>query len=219
MELLAVRLARLITLFPTDEINPRGRTLMPDITPAFVKRYGFLKYPQTYAEFDETKGVTFEGGYWKSIAVDRIVLYNNGVMVDTRSSTSDSEKVLEDALIWAAENFGLTYHPEMLARKAYLSELEVKCEARIEMLNPQLKSFAKRLSERASSSAGQNLSYEAFSIGFNFDSAFAKAFSGPMRFERLTDVPYSDNKYFTSAPVPTDAHMLFLDELEAILRG
>jgi hypothetical protein len=199
-------------------LNPRGRSLVEAI-PAFVERYTFLKYPQKYEDFDETSGVRFEGGTWNGIAVDRMVFYNTGIMVDTRSSTDDSQKVLEDALTWASSTFGLTYKPEMLQRRAYLSELDVKCDVPFEGLNPHLGELSRKLSDKASSLSGQTLAYQPSAIVLNFDSTFTKAVAGPFRFERLVDIPSGDNKYYTSAPLPTDAHLEFLEEFEAILKS
>jgi hypothetical protein len=218
MELLSVRTARLLTFFLTDEINPRGRSLIHEVIPTFVERYKFVKYPQKYEEFDGANGIRFEGGTWNGLETS-IVLYNNGVMVDTRSSTDDSEKILEDALKWAAETFGLTYKPEMLKRKAYLSELDVKCDTPLEAINPKLDAFIGKLTDTVTRLTGQRLVYNAAALWLNFDSSFAKGPAGAMRIERLVDVPFSENKYYASAPLPTNTHLEFLEEFEAILRA
>jgi hypothetical protein len=218
MELLSIRTARLLAFFPTDEINPRGRSIIHDVFPAFVERYKFIKFPQKAEEFDETNGVRFENGTWNGLDTT-IVIYNNGIMVDTRSSTDDSEKVLEDALKWAADTFGLTYQPEMLARKAYLSELDVKCDIPLEALNPKLEAFVNKLTQTVSGLTGQSLNFKASALWINFDSAFAKGPASPFRFERLVEIPFAENKYYAGAPLPTKTHLEFLEELEAVLKS
>src|SRR5438105_15860751 len=102
MELLAVRLARFVTFFPTEELNPRCRSLGNDFLPAFIERYEFRKYPEKPDDFDGEKGMKFELGRWNDVAIIQLVLYNGGIVVDTKSSTEDSEAILKDALVWAA---------------------------------------------------------------------------------------------------------------------
>ncbi len=218
MELLGVRTARLLTFFPTDEINPRGRSLIHEVIPAFVERYKFLKYPQKFEDFDETKGIRFDSGVWNDLEVT-IVLYNNGVMVDTRSSTDDSERILEDALTWAADTFGLVYKPDMLTRKAYLSELDLKCQTPLDALNPKLEAFVNKLSHLVGQQTGHTFDYKAAALWLNFDTAFNKGPGGAFRVERLVDIPFSENKYYSSAPLPTNTHLEFLEEFEAILKA
>jgi len=218
MELLSVRTARLLVFFPTNELNPHGRALIQDVFPAFVERYHFAKYPQKYEEFDESNGVRFENGAWNGLQCT-IVIYHNGILVDTRSSSDDSETILEDALKWGADSFGLVYKPEMLMRKAYLSELDIKCDIPLESLNSKLDAFVNKLSTTVSQLTGQNLNYKADALRLNFDTAFSKGPAGPMRIERLAEVPFAENKYYVSAPLPTKLHLEFLEEFESILKG
>lgn len=219
MELLAVRTARLITLFPTEELNPRGRAVIFDVAPALVERYNFLKHPQNFEEFDEQKGITFEGGRWNDLAIDRITIYTNGILVDTRSSTDDSEKILVDALSWAAESFGFVYKPEMIKQRLYLSELLVRSEVALNALNPKLKVLSEWLSKTVSNILGQPLNYEAVGIGFNFDPFATKHTPTSLRIERLSEATFSENKYYTTAPLPTNEHIKFLEDFEAALKG
>ncbi len=218
MELLSVRTARVLAFFPTGEINPRGRSLIHEVVPAFVERYKFVKYPQKFEEFDESKGVRFEGGVWNNLETT-VVLYNNGIQVDARSSTDDSELILEDALKWAADTFGLIYKPAMLTRKAYLSELDVACETPLDALNPKLNAFVDKLSKTVGQWTGHTFDFKTVAFWLNFDTAFNKGPAGPMRIERLVDVPFSENKYYASAPLPTKTHLEFLEEFESILKA
>lgn len=218
MELLSVRTARLLSFFPTDEINPRGRSLIHEVVPAFIERYKFVKYPQKLEEFDESKGVRFESGVWNNLETT-IVLYNNGIQVDTRSSTDDSERILEDALKWAADTFELIYKPDMVTRKAYLSELDLHCETPLDAMNPKLEPFVNKLSKTVGEWTGHTFDFKTVALWLNFDAAFNKGPSGPFRVERLVDIPFSENKYYSSAPLPTKLHLEFLEEFESILKG
>lgn len=219
MELLAVRLARLIVYFPTEEINPRGRALIPDVTSALIERYGFNGYPQKYEDFDWQKGISFDDGRWKDISIGRLALYNNGMLVDTSSSTDNSVAFLIDALTWAAESFGLTYRPDMLNRKTYVSELIFRSETPLKNLNPALERLAAKLSESVSNIAGQEVSYDTVSLSLNFDLLLTKSPLAPFRIERLSEAQYTENKYYSIAPIPTDEHIQFLEDFEAALKS
>ncbi len=71
--------------------------MIHEVVPAFVERYKFIKYPQTFEEYDETKGVRFDGGVWNGMETS-VVIYYNGILVDTRSSTDDCKKICEEIL-------------------------------------------------------------------------------------------------------------------------
>lgn len=215
MEVLAVRQARLIVYFPTEELNPRGRALIPEVPAGLVERYGFNSYPTKYEDFDWQKGIVFETGRWNDISINRFALYTNGILVDTASSTDDSEAILINALTWASESFGLTYKPDMLNRKVYVNELIVRCET---SLNPALESLNKKLSESVSRMVGQSVSYETAAIALNFDVLLSKPPLAPFRIEKLADASYSENKYYAIAPLPTSEHIKLLEEFEAALK-
>jgi hypothetical protein len=219
MELLGIRQARVIVYVPLPEINPHGRALIPGVVLALIERYGFLGYPQKQADYDETKGVTFTDGRWNDIAIDRLILYGNGILVDTRSSTDDSEAMLIDTLTWASESFGLTYRPDMLTHKVYYSEVIFRSETLLSALNPKLDSLAARLTEVMKPPFGEKLVFETASVGLGYDSLLTKLSLSPFRVERLVDTPFGDQKYWSTAPLPTKTHLEFLEEFEAILKG
>jgi hypothetical protein len=220
MEILAVRLARFIVYFPTDELNPRGRRLIDKFLPAFIERYDFRKYPEKPDEYDEEKGIKFELGRWRDdIAISQLVLYSNGILVDTLSSTDDAEAMLKDALIWSAEEFEFRYRPDMLNRKAYISELIVRSEVTLEALNPKLKGLSERLSKYISDKEDHTLAFEPTAISFWFDTLKLKIPGVPFRFDRLADTPFSEMKYWSQAPLPTNEHIKFLQDFEAALKG
>lgn len=219
MELLTVRLARFIAFFPTDELNPHGRRLLDNFLPAFIQRYDFRKYPEKPDEFDEEKGIRFELGRWQDVAITQLVMYTNGILVDTMSSTDDAEAMLEDAMTWASESFGLRYRPDMLNRKAYVSELLIRSEVPLEALNPALKRLCERISNTLSKREVKPVTFETLGIAFGVDPLTIKTPPANFRIERLAESPFSEMKFYCQAPLKTAEHISFLEEFEAALKS
>lgn len=218
MELLSISKARSIAQFPTDELNPHGRALIPDVVAALIERYGFIKFPQKPEEFDEDKGVSFELGRWNDLSIDQLLVFTDGLIVDTRSSTGDSSAIIADVLTWAADSFGLTFRPDMLSRQIYFSEVTFRSECQLSTLNPALSKVAEMLSASVARITGQVLPYDVAQFNFNFDPLESKLIISPFRVERLGNTPYSENKYYSTAPMPTEEHLELLAVFESALK-
>ena len=216
MQLLAISLARLTALTDLNEWNPQSRVPLREFLQAFVERYGFLKSPQTIEEYDLQKGAVFQ--YGRMGAVDfSVTLFSRGIVVDTRSSTEDAEKFLSDAEEWAEQFFGVEHSTNRISRKLFLSELSLYSDVPFELLNPKLKALATRLGEVVSSYLREPQNFELFGLSFSVDPPTRL---GPLtlRIERLPGEPFWENKYFSSAPLPTTEHLAFLTEFESIFK-
>lgn len=214
MRLSAVTLARFLAFIETFDLNPRGRVHFRDLVPALVERYGFMKYPQKAEEFDETKGVVFEGGKAGEVGNLRFQIFSGALVVDTTSSTQDSERILEDTLVWASNEFGLAYKPSLVRRAAYLSQVTFHSDVPLSMLHPVLSAISKKLSERVPQFFGLPVSYEPTTIVIGFDPLTLKTAPSAFTIDRRADAPFSENKYFSQAPLPTQEHIGLLEEIE-----
>lgn len=219
MKLLAISIARLTVLTEIAEWNPRNTVSIPDFTRAFVERYGFLKFPKTVEEYDLQKGVAFGLGRVNQVNIEAVTFFHKGVVVDTRSSTQDSETVLADISQWAEEFFDAQYSPISEPRKFFLSELAFHSQVSLDRLNPKLRSLAARLTDVVSRHAQQQFNFETIGITFLPDLQKAKMAPSSFRIERLADSPFEENKYVSSAPLPTDEHLSLLEEFEAVLKA
>lgn len=224
MQLLSVLTARAMWFIDLRDVNPRGRALRDTLFPALADKYNFAKYPYDTDDNHPTEdnpGFKFlEGEFHDSAGVEVMVsltIFDDGFVADTRSSTRDSEDFLEEVLQWAIRDFGLVYRPEMVRRKAYVSELNVTPLHSLSGLNPKLAQFAGRLTSLVFA-PDEPWRFDAAGLFFAADPILASK-PGGFRFERRLDAPFSTNRYYTQAPVQTDVHLELLEEMESILGG
>jgi hypothetical protein len=218
MELSAVIMARFFAFIETYDLNPRGRAYFPELASALVARYGFAKYPQKPEDFDESKGVTFQDGREGDVTINQVQIFTHAVYVDTASSTGDSEKIFHESLTWLSNDFGLRYDAGMVKRKTYVSQLTFFTDV-LDRLHPALSKLAQRLTTRVPQFYGQQLAYTPSVVNIGYDPLTVKAGPAPFTIERRADTPFTENKYFSSAPLPTDEHIEMLEAFEADVRS
>jgi len=214
MELLSVIKARSIWLFDGNDLNPRGKRIHPELLGWLKDTYRFSRVPSSIDDLDETKALAFINGSFQIspeniISVD-LKVYNDGVVVDTRSSTKASDEFIDEMLTSMINQFDLAHSPEIIRKRLYLSELNVRCKGSLPSLNPKLKPFADKISRLV------NAEVELCSIGFWPGQKTTAPFS-PFRFERKLNAEFSENRYYAAAPLQTDDHFELLNELETIL--
>ena len=220
MQLLSVIKARSIWLFDILDINPQGRHIETGLIEWLRKNYHFLKYPASIPDFNQSsEGLTLTQGAFEAsnglISVD-LNIYRDGLVADTRSSTKDTDAFIEDVLRLAVNDFGLVYHPGMIRRKLYLSELSVSPQYPLNRLNPRLQAFADRITSMLGNEP--NTQFEPAGISFLPDPSFPNRHSHFI-FERKADAPFSEHRYYSRAPLHTADHLKLLEEFEDLLIG
>jgi hypothetical protein len=220
MEILAVVLARVTALTNLPEWDPRGKLHIMDFVKGMVERYGFQKFPKTIEEYQQpSTGAVFSLGKMGNIVIENYTVYARGVVIDTRSSTDDSERVLKDVTDWLCGLSGIEPSADRISRRFYLSQVNFRCQKSLDVLNPNLPLLAARLTEIVSGYAKQHLDFQTTGIGFQFDATQGVPYSLPLKIERLEGAQFSENKYFSAAPLQTDEHIRFLEDFETILAG
>lgn len=218
MEPSAVILARCIAFVETYDLSPEGRVFLPDVVSELASRYQFQKFPKEYSEFDENKGIEFLEGKRDRDVIWKLAIYNTGILLDTRSNTRLSQEIIEEALGWAKEKFGLTYNPGMISRFAYVSQLTFYSDITLDMLNPALKRLADRITSAVSEIHKEQVDYQPTSILIQHDQLKRKNPLASFTITPRAEAPLSDHKYFSEAPLPTDLHWELLEEFEAALK-
>jgi hypothetical protein len=217
MQLAAVVLARVLAYVEAADLNPRGTVYFPVLMRKLVDKFGFQKFPTTYEQTNEDKGIEFFEGRWNDVTVDKLAIFKGALVLDTSASTADSERIIEEALVWAATECGLNYRPGMIARKQYLSDVTFYSDVKLEALHPAVFRLQKSVSENASSAFKQALDFRVTQFVLDFDKTKTPLVTAPFSIQRRGNSHFTENKYFSEAPLPTEVHLKILEQFEADL--
>ncbi len=216
----AVLLARFLGFISTAELDPYGNIPRQKLFTGIVQRFGFLKFPQKLEEFDDSKGIEFLDGTWNDMPVLRLTIYYNGLLIDTRTSTAESERVLEEALTWAANEFGIKYTQGSIMRKRYLSQVLITSDAPLLVPSKPVDCLASRINEKLQDIIGEPLVYKPTRLDLDFDRSMLQ--KPPVAFltiQRAVGFSHSEGKYYSESPIPTEDHFAILEQYEADIKA
>jgi hypothetical protein len=221
MKLLSINLARSVWLGQLIDFNPKGKNLYPILLPLLVNSYKFKKFPLPNEKLDEVKGIKFEQGEFKkgddeTILILAFTVFHDGFIIDSRSSTKDSDEFIEEILTRAHDEFNLTHYEEVIKRKNYLSQMFVSMDKSLESLNPKVKEISKYVSDNIV--GFENALFGMAGISFFPDQKAAPNINpAPFTLERQAGSPFSHKRYFSSAPLQTEKHWELLNKFEEII--
>ena len=201
MEIASVLLARYYGLVEIGELNRNGIVYFPEVAAALVDRYGFMKYPTKPEDFDENKGIEFIGGRSGKCVIEKLVILNSGIYLDTGIDTAASEALWLELMDWAIEKLGVTFSPDMVQRKAYVSTVTFHTETLMLALHPILQKVAGLATAEVEKHFKRRLEYEPVIASLSADQTAANVATASFTVQRREGAPFGENKYFSTAPV------------------
>ena len=220
METINIISAKSIWLFDINDLNPRGKDIQSEFIEWLKENYYFEKAPSSSSDVDkDTKGLKFDRGRFQVkeeiyITVD-LEIYNDGIVANSRSSTHDTEKFVEDVLHLATKEFSLPVRPDMIRMKMHASELTIRLDSVLFNLNPKLLDIANTIT--ASCGIPGIPMFEVADLGFTTDMAISHFKPAPFLLQRKIGAPFSEKRYYSKAPLHTDKHEEILREIEHVL--
>jgi hypothetical protein len=220
MEKLSVATARSIWFLDIADLNPQGKSVFPELLDWLRAKYKFAKYPASASDLDlETKGLVFKDGVFQvseasSVWIE-LTIFQDGLVGNSSSSTSDSDAFLEDLLNSATHDLGLIYKRDMIRSKTYLSEVNVRLSYPLANVNPALAGLAEKITEAFGRSV--KLPFELGGLSFWTDTSESAIKWAAFSIERKLNAPFLENRYFSRAPLPTARHFGLIEELERFL--
>ena len=236
MQLIHARLARSIWLFDIRDLNPKGKDILGDLALWIKHVYSFAESqapdsviptapspipaeaPQKTQE--NVTGLIFRKGRFQVedgvyVAVNSLTVYDDGIVVETGSSTEDGDIFAGDLLKSATLEFGLAYDANTVRRRMYVSELIVRSNLNLADVNPYLHAFSERISD-ASRNASRRIPFVVGGISF-WSEADDAGKQMVVRFERQAGKALAENRYFSDAPMQTRIHLDVLEEFERLV--
>jgi hypothetical protein len=211
-----VLLAKSIWIINMRAINPKGLNLYRVIVPKLKEWYGF----EEPKEFDEQKGVKFTGGEVALSENSRdkigvaLTIYNDGTVVETTTSTDDADLFTDHVATRLAKEGYIQYSPGLVRKRQYSSEIEAYPDSNLLLLS-KLEPFCRALTEAIYPSQ-PGAFVTPSSLLFDADPT-SPGKQIPFKFERRLGVPFSENLYYSHAPLRTQQHIEMLSLLESAL--
>lgn len=215
LKLSAIVLSRVLAFIDAVDLSPKGDVNFQDLAKEIAKHYRFQKFPQTLEEHDLGKGIEFLNGRSGKRTITKFVIWPNALVLETHSTTDESKELIEELLKWGTERFGLAYQAGMIKHYAYLSDLSFYSDAPLLYVSPLLENIAAKTSKALSEIWEEQIHYEPIELKTGHDPLARKWGIAPFQITRRAEHKFSDNKYFSEAPLPTDMHISLLEEYEA----
>lgn len=215
MKFSAIELSRVLAFVDLNDLAPYGSISLAKIAPRIVEKLEFSSFPKTLEQFDESKGIVFADGLWNDIPVEKMTIYNNGIMMDTRKGTDVSFRVVKEIFDWAVIEFGIVVPEYGLQKARFLNRFTFFSEALVSLGGSPISSLATSLSQQVAAITGQPRRYETIRIDLDFDRSEQTVPIAPLTIQRRITSSFDQNKFYTEAPLPTDVHISLIEQLEA----
>lgn len=214
MKLASIILGKTLAYIEIADLNAKGNIFFPELVKALADRYKFQKLPKLEERGD--KGLVFEEGKIGNKVISKLSILDALLIMETRSNTSDSEQLIEEMLLWAVAKLGITYAPGSIKRHAYISDLTFHSDVPILGAASQpILDLAARTSDALTDIWQEPVRYYPANIAVGHDPMARSHGIAPFVITHRAEARYSENKYFSEAPLPTDIHIAFLEEFEA----
>lgn len=215
MKFSAIELSRVLAFVDLNDLTPYGSISLAKIAPRLVEKLEFSLFPKTIDQFDESKGIVFADGIWSDIPVEKMTIYSNGIMMDTRKGTDTSLRVMHEIFDWAVVEFGLVVPEYGLQKIRFLNRFTFFSEALVSLGGSPVSNLAQSLSQHVAEITGQPRRYETIRLDLDFDRSEQQVPIAPLTIQRRITSSFDLNKFYTEAPLPTDVHIALIEQLEA----
>lgn len=166
---------------------------MPDAIQAIKKRYEFVGIPTDRDIVAATstvsspnapaKPLTFTQGKatvrQRVIAIESLQIFAAGVLVSTRTNTSDSDVIVDDLVSWATSYFDVAFE-DLRSGRGYASQIDFRFARPMIELFPQFSGIGALIANNVDEFFDFRPQYELTAFSFWFDKNKYSTFAPPL---------------------------------------
>jgi hypothetical protein len=223
MNIISFDSARATWLFPLEEFAPSAGLNSVLMVTKIAERYGFGQIPTITTRDDMAKnGITFGMGHFETkdarFIVTDFMIYNDGIVAAAEKSEW-AESFLQDVSSWAIAEFGFR-EPVTGIGKLAASTLVIDFEKPISKLLASYDLISEIISSRTVTIVPQPKPMQLSRLAFEIDKAYLVGQVAQPKFilERRGGVSFSQERYFSTAPMHTQGHIETLMAIETLAR-
>lgn len=221
MKIISFDSARVTWLLPLEEFAPASGSNSVSVIGEIATRYNFGQVPTiTSREAMAKNGLQFGMGRFEvdgtQFIVTDFVVYNDG-LVAVAEKTEWAEAFLENVVSWVKSEFGFREVSSGI-RKLYGSTLIVDFEKPLSRLLSGYNQIAELISSRSITIMPDPHPMQFSRLDFEVDKTSLEGQTALPKFvmERRAGVPFSQERYYTVAPMHTADHIEVLTEIEKL---
>ncbi len=217
MELLSIEMSRVTVLFRAT--RPRGQFYGPHLAAAVAERYCFGSAPDTIAELDGQK-TEFRHGLFEDSAIEAFEIYNDGIIVTSRSDTDFIDAFIDDFLTWLTKDHGQVIIETHTVRQMYDSGLLVETDRNVFQPFEPYAEIIQLIERSLKESSGLAVKFQNYGFALSADRSQISAMKpNPFRLERKEGIEFSRHQFYSAAPLRTKQHLDILERLEKLVSG
>ncbi|NUQ36034.1 MAG: hypothetical protein HUU29_13965 [Planctomycetaceae bacterium] len=215
MELLGIEETKVIYL--TQIHRAAGQPYGPDMVAAFIQRYQFVQYPSPADFLKPAEAYVFSMGKFNNVGIQDLRLYNDGIIVSSKSNTKIIDEFVSDLFEWLEKDWGVVRTSLPKPEHHYESRLIVKSDSDLTRLIEPKSEIVSALN--GAWRQGPPSAARFAPAGFIADCQLAKPTRRkPIHFslERRVGFEPSENVFYSLSPLGTDDHLALLEKLERL---
>ena len=224
MKLIAVETGRSSLLFPLEEIAPLKSIDSAELIAGIVNRYDFKIFPadDIPREQLDKNGAKFEKGRIKfegALAnILEFTVYNDGMVINS-SSTEAASAFIDDLLGYIRSKFGFREFTSKTQR-THVSQVVVEFEKPLAKLVPASEMIIDLVAAETGKIYDSPARMNFARLDFQLETETSNIRYPIPRFfiERRAGTPFSQERYYSSAPMNTRSHLSLLEKIEKTLR-